>query len=71
MDDLDLSRFTENVLVALAQSRDRNGLKIVLSPDQLVTVLAAAITSVNNARTNTALFRPISLGPRGDIRFGA
>lgn len=71
MDTTDLARFVENVLVTLAQSRDRNGLKIVLGPDAMITILAAAITAVNNARTDTDLFKPIRLGPRGEIQFGA
>jgi hypothetical protein len=71
MDEADLARFTEDVLVALASVTDRNGLKIVLAPDQAVTVLASAITAVMNRRTDLALFRPISLGPGGAIRFGS
>ena len=70
MDTTDLARFVEDVLIALMNARDRNGLKIVLGPDAQITILAAAITAVNNRRTDTALFRPISLGPAGEIRFG-
>jgi hypothetical protein len=68
MDEADLARFTEDVLVTLASVTDRNGLKIVLAPDQAITVLASAITAVMNRRTDLALFRPISLGPGGTIR---
>lgn len=68
MDEADLGHFTEDVLMALASVTDRNGLKIKLTPDQEITVLASAITAVNNRRGDLALFRPISLGPDGSIR---
>ncbi|HEY1427829.1 MAG TPA: hypothetical protein VGF50_14245 [Caulobacteraceae bacterium] len=68
MDEADLARFTEDVLVALAGAVDRQGLKIRLAPDQEITVLASAIAAVMNRRTDLALFRPISLGPGGSIR---
>lgn len=67
MDEEDLARFTEDVLVALMSVRDRAGLKIVLTPDHQVTVLASAITAVMNRRTDLSLFRPISIGPGGSI----
>lgn len=70
MDDEDLARFTEEVLVALASVRDKRGLKIVLSPDQHVTVLASAIAAVMNRRDDISLFRPIKLGRRGELLFG-
>jgi hypothetical protein len=70
MDESYLAQFTESVLVTLMEAKDRNGLKIRLSPDQQITILASAITSVMNSRTDLALFRPISLGPGGEIRFG-
>jgi hypothetical protein len=69
IDDADLSRFTEAVLIALAELTDRQGLKIRLSADDQITVLAAAITAVNNTRNDTALFRPIRIGPNGQIEF--
>jgi hypothetical protein len=68
MDEADLAHFTEDVLVALASVTDRHGLKIKLTPDQEITILASAIASVMNRRTDLALFRPISLGPDGSIR---
>jgi hypothetical protein len=70
MDPKDLARFTEDVLITLANARDRHGLKIVLTPDQSITVLASAITAVMNTRGDLDLFTPISLGPRGQIRIG-
>lgn len=68
MDEADLGRFTEEVLMALARVTDRRGLKIRLTPDHEITVLASAITVVMNRRTDLALFRPISLGPGGSVR---
>jgi hypothetical protein len=68
MDEATLARFVENVMVALLDARDANGLKIVLGPDEQITILAATITAVMNRRTDLALFRPISLGPGGTIR---
>jgi hypothetical protein len=70
MDETDLARFTESVLITLMDARDRAGLKIMLSDDMKVMILAATITAVMNARQDTALFRPISIGPGGEIRFG-
>jgi hypothetical protein len=68
MDEATLARFVENVMVALLDARDAAGLKIVLGPDEQITILAATITAVMNRRTDLALFRPISLGPGGTIR---
>jgi hypothetical protein len=62
MDVTDLARFTEDVLATLMGATDRDGLKIVLGPDAQITILAAAITAVNNRRTDTRLFEAISLG---------
>lgn len=70
MDEADLARFTEDVLMALAQLTDRQDRVIVLTPDHQITVLASAITAVMNRRTDLKLFRPLSLGPDGEIRFG-
>lgn len=67
LDDADLARFTETVLIALAGLTDRQGLRIRLSHDDRIVVLAAAITAVNNTRNDTALFRPIRIGPNGQI----
>jgi hypothetical protein len=71
MDEADLARFVESVLIALMDARDRAGLKIVLSDDMKILILAATITAVMNARQDAALFRPISIGPGGEIRFGS
>ena len=70
MDEADLARFTEDVLITLVSAVDRAGLKIVLSDDMKITVLASAITAVMNRRGDLRLFRPISLGPDGQIHFG-
>jgi hypothetical protein len=70
MPEEDLARFVESVLITLIDARDRAGLKIVLSDDMKITILAGAITAVMNRRTDFELFRPISLGPGGEIRFG-
>jgi hypothetical protein len=61
IDDADLSRFVEGVLTALYEATDRQGLKIRLSADDQIVVLAAAITAVNNMRGDTELFRPIPI----------
>jgi hypothetical protein len=68
MDELDLARFTQDVLITLAGATDRQGLKIVLQPEQQITVLASAIAAVMNRRTDLALFAAIGLGPDG-VRF--
>jgi hypothetical protein len=67
MDEADLVRFTEEVLSTLASFRDRKGLKIRLSADQEIQVLAAAITVVNNVRTDINLFRTVEVGFDGLI----
>jgi hypothetical protein len=61
LDDTDASRFVEGVLTALYEATDRDGLKIRLSPNDQIAVLAAAITAVNNMRNDTSLFRPIPI----------
>jgi hypothetical protein len=66
IDDADLGRFTEDVLVALYSVTDRHGLKIRLSADDQIAVLAAAITAVNNRRGDTDLFRPLPVN-LGDL----
>lgn len=68
MDEIDLARFTEEVLVTLASVTDRQGLKIRLLPDQEITILASAVAAVMNRRTDLALFAAIGLGP-GGVRF--
>ncbi len=69
IDEADLGRFTEQVLIALTQFTDRDGCKIMLSADDRITVLAAAITAVNNGRDDLRMFRPIRIGPGGQIEF--
>lgn len=69
LDDTDLGRFVEKQLVSLKMATDRNGLLIVLSPDDEIAILAAAITAVNNGRRDSKLFRPLRIGPGGQIEY--
>ena len=70
MDEADLARFIEDVLITLAGARDRHGLKIMLPVDHQIVILAGAITALNSTRYTAALFRPVDLGPGGEIQFG-
>lgn len=70
MDEADLARFTEEVLITLASLTDWQGLKIVLPPQDQITVLASATAAVMNTRTDLKLFRPVRVAPDGKITFG-
>jgi hypothetical protein len=61
IDDQTMARWTEQVMIALRSLVDGGGLKVHLSADDEIMVLAAAITAVNNCRSDTVLFAPISI----------
>lgn len=60
----DRARFVEEVLVMLMSVTDKEGLKVRLSADDEVAILADAITAVNNRRTDHVLFAPVSISLR-------
>ena len=59
MIEADLARWTEDVLISLIRVKNDAGLKVMLTPDDKIKVLASVITTINNTRADTELFKPL------------